>query len=77
MDLSYRIAKHRAGEGSALLRSANRAGVSWHVVRVWKDADLEAEKLLKAMGARNLCPVCNAAVARRVEASRSRASVPV
>lgn len=73
-DLKRRIEEHRGrdGKGAAMLRSANNHGVPWRVVRVWKDANHEAEKLLKAMGAKNLCPVCNPVVARKIHASRAR-----
>jgi hypothetical protein len=64
-DLKRRIAQHRASEGSSLIRSANARGIGWRVVRVWRDADLDAEAALKAMIPKNLCPHCNPRIARR------------
>lgn len=57
--LPERIAKHRAGEGAELLRVANKLGIPWRVVRVWSNADGQAEVKLKAIGAANLCPHCS------------------
>ncbi len=83
-DLRRRIAQHRASEGSSLVRSANARGISWRVVRVWRDADLDAERALKSMIPKNLCPHCNVRISRRkarLEAAQSsqvqgRASTP-
>ncbi len=64
-DLRRRISQHRSGEGALLLNRANIKGVGWRVVRVWRDADLDAEAALKAMIPKNLCPHCNKRVARQ------------
>ncbi len=64
-DLSARIAKHRASEGAAMTRRANARGISWRVVRVWRDSDRDAEVALKAMIPKNLCPHCNLRVSRQ------------
>ena len=75
-DLRRRIAQHRASKGSAITARANKLGISWHVVRVWRDADLDAEQALKAMLPKNLCPYCNVRVrrknARLIELSQGR-----
>jgi predicted GIY-YIG superfamily endonuclease len=64
-DLRRRIAQHRAGKGSAITARANALGIGWRVVRVWRDADLDAEQALKAMLPKNLCPYCNVRVRRQ------------
>jgi predicted GIY-YIG superfamily endonuclease len=64
-ELSARIAKHRASKGAAMTRKANDLGISWQVVRVWRDADRDAEVALKAMIPKNLCPYCNLRVSRQ------------
>lgn len=64
-DLRRRIAQHRTNKGSAITARANKLGISWRVVRVWRDADLDAEQALKAMLPKNLCPYCNKRVARK------------
>lgn len=66
-DLRKRIAQHKTDRGAALLRSANARGISWRVVRVWRDADGDAEIALKAMIPKNLCPYCNKAIKRKRE----------
>lgn len=67
-DLQRRIAQHRASEGSAITARANALGIGWRVVRVWRDADLDAEQALKAMLPKNLCPYCN----KRVQLQKAR-----
>ncbi len=70
-DLQNRVASHRAATGSGLTGRANKIGVSWRVVRVWRGADLESEKALKRLGGVNLCPICSKMISRPVK-SRSR-----
>ncbi len=72
--LPERISKHRASEGSELTRRANQAGISWRVVRVWRDADADAEKALKKLGGVNLCPCCSKYLPR--SRSRDQSQVP-
>ncbi len=71
-DLQKRVASHRAASGSGLTGRANKIGVSWRVVRVWRDADLESEKALKRLGGANLCPICSKMISRPSVKSRSR-----
>ena len=59
VNLSERVAKHRASKGAGFLKQANHKGISWRVVRVWRNGDREAEKALKALGGKNLCPICS------------------
>ncbi len=66
-DLHKRIAQHRTDRGASLVRSANARGISWHVVRVWRNADADAEVALKLMIPKNLCPYCNVSVTRKRE----------
>jgi len=78
VDLSERIARHRASKGARLTARANARGISWRVVRVWRNADADAEIALKAMIPKNLCPHCNKRVARqkyRAEMSKPNARV--
>ncbi len=56
--LPDRMAKHRRGEGAAILAECNRRGIGYRVVRVWKARGRETEKQLKGLGSRYLCPVC-------------------
>ncbi len=58
-DLEKRVASHRATTGSGLTGRANFLGISWKVVRVWRDADTNSEKALKRFGGVNLCPICS------------------
>jgi len=57
--LPDRIASHRASTSSGLTGRANRAGIPWRVVRVWRNADIASEKALKHLGGVNLCPICS------------------
>lgn len=59
-NLERRIRQHRGLErgGAGFLQQANVRGIPWRVIRVWRDASYDAEKRLKLMGGKNLCPVC-------------------
>lgn len=58
-DPARRIARHKAGNGSRLLRAANAAGIDYAVVRVWQDADRNFERKLKnRKNTPQLCPIC-------------------
>ena len=71
--LPERIAKHRTNKGAALTARANKLGIGWRVVRVWRNADADAEVALKSMVPKNLCPHCNVRVRRqRARAEKSR-----
>jgi predicted GIY-YIG superfamily endonuclease len=59
LNLSERIAKHRASKGAQVLKHANALGIGWEVVRVWRDGSREAELGLKHFGGKNLCPKCS------------------
>ncbi len=54
-----RLAKHRKGPGSPMLRAATRNGIAFDVVRVWPNATRTDERKLKnRKRARCLCPIC-------------------
>jgi hypothetical protein len=74
--LQDRLAEHRAGKGSPLMRAVTAAKIPWRVVRKWNGVDGFFESMLKG-GHDNgrLCPVCNPKfrkVQRAGAASRSR-----
>jgi hypothetical protein len=60
-DLNRRLRQHsykRKSGGSALLREANKRGITWHLAKVWQ-ANRDFEKLLKRRGHyKELCPIC-------------------
>jgi hypothetical protein len=57
--LESRLAFHRAGRGSRLLRAVSAAGIDWEVVRVWPDGTRSDERRLKGKASTRLCPTCN------------------
>ncbi len=76
--LPERIERHRTNKGSAITARANKLGIGWRVVRVWRDADLDAERALKSFVPKNLCPHCNVKVrlqrarAEKIESGQGR-----
>jgi predicted GIY-YIG superfamily endonuclease len=61
LDLTARLAAHRAGQGSRLLHAVRAAGIGWTLARTWP-GDRHRERQLKHQGGRaRLCPVCRAA----------------
>lgn len=58
-DVERRLAEHRAGRGSPLLRAAAAAGIEFQVVRTWPGTRFEERRLhrFKNTPAR-LCPIC-------------------
>ncbi|MDQ2753492.1 MAG: GIY-YIG nuclease family protein [Bacteroidota bacterium] len=58
-NLKQRIKKHKCNKGAKLLIAVNDKGISWEVVKVWKEGDRNFERKLKnRKNARCLCPVC-------------------
>jgi hypothetical protein len=57
--LESRLAFHRSGRGSRLLRAVNAAGIGWSVVRVWEEGTRTDERRLKGRSSTRLCPICN------------------
>jgi hypothetical protein len=64
-DVERRLAEHRAGRGSPLLRAAAAAGIDFEVVRTWPGTRFEERRLhrFKNTPAR-LCPICRDEVSR-------------
>lgn len=58
-DVQRRLAEHRAGDGSPLLRAAAAAGIGFDVVRTWPGTRFDERRLhrFKNTPAR-LCPIC-------------------
>ena len=59
--LANRLARHRDGFGSNLVRVIIRAGIDFVLARTWEGATRSDEQKLKARGgACRICPVCKA-----------------
>ena len=59
-DLEKRLARHRAGHGSNILKVIQNAGIGWQVVRVWEPASPKVEsELKKYRNNKRLCPICS------------------
>jgi predicted GIY-YIG superfamily endonuclease len=57
--LDARMICHQNGNGSKLLRAVTGAGISWDVVRVWRDVDRTFERRIKNQKhSWRHCPVC-------------------
>src|ERR1700691_2727468 len=70
MDVERRLALHRAGGGSPLLRAAVAAGISFEVARTWSgDRHLERRLHRYKNDAAQLCPICRGKAKWRAEAS--------
>ena len=57
--LESRLAFHRSGRGSRLLRAVNAAGIDYEVVRIWEQGTRSEERRLKGKSSTRLCPRCN------------------
>ena len=58
-NIANRIKLHRVGRGANILRVANRLGIKWELVRVWKGS-FELEIQMKKMkNSPRYCPVCS------------------
>jgi predicted GIY-YIG superfamily endonuclease len=66
-NLKARIARHKDGTGSALMRAVTKAGIPWRVVRQWpvmshadgKLAAREEHRVKTSAPSKALCPVCS------------------
>ncbi len=59
MDVERRLAEHRGGGGSPLLRAAAAAGISFEVARTWPgDRHLERRLHRYKNTPARLCPIC-------------------
>ncbi len=57
-DLQARLARHREGNGAAIMAAVARAGIDWTVARTWNgDRGLE-RRLKKGHNSPRLCPIC-------------------
>lgn len=55
-----RLDMHRKGLGSKMLAACNEKGISYHIVRTWKNVDRHFERKLKNYKkAKNFCPLHN------------------
>lgn len=52
-----RIAHHRAGTGSNLMRHVTAAGIGWRVIRTWHGTRSD-ERRLKGHSSTRYCPAC-------------------
>lgn len=58
-DIDARINRHRAGDGSKLLRAVKQAGIGYRVVRTWSGGRLFERRLKRRKNTPKLCPICN------------------
>lgn len=66
--LTTRIWLHKTNQGARLLKAVNEAGIPWRVVRTWVVDDQELERMLKNQkNSPRFCPICNPALAGKVE----------
>lgn len=60
-DLEKRLATHRAGDGSRLLRAVVKSGITFEVARLWLEKTRDFErKLHRRKDTRKMCPICKA-----------------
>lgn len=60
-DVSERLAYHRAGRGSRLIKALIEQGGDFELVKVWKHASRNFERRLKEGGSgARVCPCCTA-----------------
>jgi len=63
-DFEKRMARHRAGRGSNLIKVIQDAGIGWQVVRKWENVGPQAEAELKRFhNNKRLCPLCQGQLA--------------
>jgi predicted GIY-YIG superfamily endonuclease len=69
--LVIRLGQHARGQGAKFLRKALRQGCTWHLARVWTDADCKRERAIKKQGgASRFCPSCGIITAAERQALR-------
>ena len=64
-DLAARIARHRAGNGSAIMAYVSQAGIAWQVARCWEGGRTTERRIKARKNARALCPICSGEIAYR------------
>jgi len=57
-NLSKRVAQHRCGNGSKLMRAVKQAGIEFEVARVWPGLGRHDERRKKQRGHAWQCPLC-------------------
>src|SRR5579872_4309337 len=57
-NLDERIARHRVGHGSPLMRAVHEAGIEFTVSRVWDNVTVRFERRVHRMQAKVYCPMC-------------------
>lgn len=56
--LEERLARHRAGNGSKLVRAVIESGIDFVVARTWRGNRRKERTLKKWKKSRLLCPIC-------------------
>lgn len=60
LTLEQRLSRHKGNDGAKLLRAVNARGITYNVVRTWKDGTLQTERELKrSRNHKQHCPLCN------------------
>jgi len=67
VDVQARLADHRSGRGANLTRHVVAAGISLELARIWPARTRRFERSIKGRGMKPLCPICNPALAERLE----------
>ena len=58
-NLEQRLAAHRAGNGSKLMRAVSAAGIEWELAETWDNVDRGFERQLKRRkSTARFCPIC-------------------
>jgi hypothetical protein len=64
-NLDQRIARHRAGLSSPLMRAVRKARIGFKVARIWHGVTRRFERRVHHMQTKLLCPLCTHRVGRR------------
>ena len=64
-NLMNRMAYHKAGRGSKLMKAVTEAGIDWGIVRKW-EGDRHMERRKKNRGAAGICPICKLKAKRKM-----------
>ena len=57
-DLHDRIARHREGNGAAIMAAVTRAGIRWIVAAVWPGTRDDERAFKRQKNAARKCPLC-------------------
>jgi predicted GIY-YIG superfamily endonuclease len=59
-NIAVRIAMHKQGHGSKLIKAFNDNGITWEVARIWQGETRTFERMLHdSKRSPYLCPICN------------------